>query len=76
VPLIKHSTDTGPNCGQMEDPIGLTDAARYARVAYSTMAQAVREGRVKARRIGEKTWMTSKQDVQDAIDAGRLRPSA
>lgn len=54
-------------------PIGLREAARYCNLAYPTLAQAVREGRLEARRTGA-TWLTSRAAIDEAIEAGRLRP--
>lgn len=54
-------------------PIGLREAARYCGLAYSTLAQAAREGRLEARQTGA-TWLTSRAAIDEAIENGKLRP--
>ena len=54
-------------------PITLKEASARFGVPYSTLAQAVREGRVEARR--EKgTWLVSEDAMRVALESGRLRP--
>ena len=79
-----HATEEGwePNEAPAEfewehkRAIPLPDAATYAGVAYATMAEAVREGRVQARRVGRARgiWLTTRAAVDQAIDEGKLRP--
>ena len=59
-----------------EEVLALPDAATYAGVAYATMAEAVREGRVQARRVGRDrgTWLTTRAAVDQAVAEGKLRP--
>jgi len=53
--------------------ISLTEAAAIVPLAYSTLAQAAREGRIMVRRSGA-TWLTTRFAIQAAIDSGKLRP--
>ena len=54
--------------------ITLTEAAELYPLAYSTLAQAAREGRLECRRSGPKTWITTRAAVEEAIANGKLRP--
>jgi len=58
---------------EMREAITLEEAAQRYQMAYSTLAQAVRENRLEARRSG-RTWLTSRQAVEVALAAGKLRP--
>ena len=58
---------------EMREAITLEEAAQRYPLAYSSLAQAVREGRLAARRSG-KTWLTSPATIEQAITAGKLRP--
>lgn len=51
----------------------ISEAAQEYSLAYSTLAQAVREGRVVAQQHG-KIWLTTKAAIEEAIEAGRLKP--
>jgi excisionase family DNA binding protein len=51
----------------------ITEAAEYIGLAYSTLAQAAREGRIDAWRSGG-TWLTTVEALEEAIEAGRIRP--
>jgi excisionase family DNA binding protein len=51
----------------------ITEAAEYVGLAYSTLAQAAREGRVDAWRSGA-TWLTTVEALEEALEAGRIRP--
>jgi len=55
------------------DPITLSAAAELYPLAYPTLAQAAREGRIQARRSG-RTWLTSRTAIEHAIKEGTLRP--
>ena len=62
---------------ERNDMLPLPDAATYAGVAYATMAEAVREGRVSARRVGggkRGTYLTTRAAVDQAIAERKLRP--
>jgi len=68
---------SGSNREDPDESIPLPDAATYAGVAYATMAEAVREGRVSARRVGggkRGTYLTTRAAVDQAIAEGKLRP--
>lgn len=54
--------------------ITLAQAAEFYPLAYSTLAQAAREGRLDARKAGPKTWLTTRAAIEEAIEEGRLRP--
>lgn len=54
------------------EPITLSEAALHS-LAYSTLAQAAREGRIEARRSGA-TWLTTRVAIEQAIEEGKLRP--
>lgn len=58
------------------EPITLNEAAGTfsMNLAYSTLAQAARESRLEARRSGPKTWLTTRAAIEEAIEAGRLKP--
>lgn len=56
-----------------DTPILLSRAAQYAQVAYSTLAQAAREGRILSWRIGA-DWFTTQRAIDQAIQDGALRP--
>jgi len=51
----------------------ISEAAEEYSLAYSTLAQAAREGRIKAQQHG-KIWLTTRAAIEEAIEAGRLRP--
>lgn len=53
--------------------ITLGQAAEFFPLAYSTLAQAAREGRIKARRSG-KVWLTTQAAIEEAIEEGKLKP--
>jgi len=58
-------------------PITLTEAAEIFPLAYSTLVQAAREGRLEARAFKRNkymTWLTTPGAVEAAIEAGKLRP--
>ena len=62
---------------EIQSIMTLPDAATYACVAYATMAEAVREGRVVARRVGggkRGTYLTTRAAVDQAVAEGKLRP--
>jgi len=69
------NTDRSPNTDQFgpHDPVTLPEVADLYPLAYSTLAQAVREGRLQARQAG-KIWITTRAAVEEAIAEGRLRP--
>jgi len=58
---------------EQAQPITLAEAARIYPLAYATLAQAAREGRIEARQSGA-TWITSRAAIGAAIGSGRLRP--
>lgn len=53
--------------------ITLAEVAELYPVAYSTLAEAAREGRLQARQSGA-TWLTTREAVDRAIAEGKLRP--
>lgn len=56
-------------------PITLAEAIEFfPNIAYSTLAQAAREGRVEARQSGPKTWITTRAAIEQAIEEGKVRP--
>lgn len=57
-----------------EETVTLTEAASLYPLAYSTLAQAAREGRIEARQSGPKTWITTRAAIEYAIANGKLRP--
>ena len=57
----------------LSNVLTLREAARLYPLAYSTLAQAAREGRLPARKSNG-TWLTTKQAIEEAIQAGRLQP--
>jgi excisionase family DNA binding protein len=65
----------------MDDIMTIEEAAKYIGLAYSTLAQAVREGRVgplKDGRVGARrsgsTWLIRIEALEEALEAGRIRP--
>lgn len=56
-----------------KQPITLAEAAALYPIAYSTLAEAAREGRLQARQSGA-TWLTTREAVDRAIAEGKLRP--
>jgi hypothetical protein len=68
-----YATGFGQGQVEMREAITLEEAAQRYPLAYSSLAQAVREGRLAARRSG-KTWLTSPATIEQAITAGKLRP--
>lgn len=56
-----------------KQPITLAEAAALYPVAYSTLAEAAREGRLQARQSGA-TWLTTRGAIERAIREGKLRP--
>lgn len=60
----------------LDESIVMSEAAAFARIAESSMRQAVREGRVKSERKGHGRgiWMITRRAVVEAIQAGRVRP--
>jgi hypothetical protein len=57
----------------MNDTITLAGAAKLYPLAYSTLAQAAREGRLACTRSGS-TWLTTLTAIEQAIEDGSLRP--
>ena len=57
-----------------EFEMSLSEAADLSGLAYSTLAQAAREGRIEARRSGA-TWLTTRVAIKEAIEKGHLKPS-
>lgn len=55
------------------DVITLAEAADLFPLAYSTLAEAAREGRIKARKSGD-VWLTTREAIEEAIREGKLRP--
>lgn len=53
--------------------LSIRDASEKFSVPYSTLAQALREGRVEGLRAGG-GWKVDEQAVEEAIACGRLRP--
>jgi len=56
-----------------ERTITLVEAAELCELAYSTLAQAAREGRIQARKSGD-VWLTTEAAIEEAIKKGTLRP--
>ena len=56
-----------------EAPITLAEAAELFPLAYSTLAQAARERRIRARRSAG-TWLTTRAAIQEAIERRISRP--
>ncbi len=81
--LVRVLRPAPANCEPNEAPaefawlqrqqITLTEVAELYPVAYSTLAEAAREGRLRARQSGA-TWLTTRADVDRAIATGKLRP--
>lgn len=73
---IIHSIDGSFLDEDGEDAITITlsEAAIIYPLAYSTLAQAAREGRIEARQSGPKTWITTRASIEQAIAEGKLRP--
>lgn len=63
------------NGADPHEPITLSEAADLYPLAYATLAQAAREGRIQARQSG-RTWITTRSDIERAIEQGTLRPRA
>ena len=59
--------------GELKDCLTLREAAKLYPLAYSTLAQAAKEGRLKARK-SDGTWLTTRQEIEKAIERGSLRP--
>ena len=51
----------------------LREVAGLVGIPYPTLAQAVREERVRGRQINGKAWMVRLADVRRAIESGTLR---
>jgi len=49
-----------------DDAITLAEAAQLYPLAYSTLAQYARTGRLRARQSGS-TWLTTRRDIEDLI---------
>jgi hypothetical protein len=59
----------------LDAPITLPQAARLYPLAYSTLIQAAREGRLEAHQVPfTRVWLTTRAAIEAAIAAGRLRP--
>ncbi len=58
---------------ELSDVLTLREAASLYPLAYATLAQAAREGRIEARK-SDGTWLTTKQAIENAIEQGKLRP--
>ncbi len=56
-----------------DQAITLSEAAQLYPLAYSTLAEAVREGRLESRRSG-RVWLTTRAAIERAIAEGKLRP--
>lgn len=59
---------------EYDDPLTLSEATAIYPLAYATLAQAAREGRIKAHRSGPKIWLTTRAAIEEAIAEGKLRP--
>jgi len=57
----------------LSEPITLSEAANFQSLAYSTLAQAAREGRIEARQHG-KIWLTTRKAIERAVEEGKLKP--
>jgi hypothetical protein len=57
----------------METILTIPAAARRIGLAYSSLAQAVREKRVRAWKSSG-TWLVTVEALEEAIAAGRIRP--
>ena len=53
--------------------ITIREAADLCGMSYYTLAQAAREGRIKARKSGD-VWLTTREAISEAIKEGKLRP--
>jgi hypothetical protein len=58
---------------QYDDPLTLSEAADIYPLAYPTLAQAAREGRIEAEQHGS-VWLTTRSAIEKAIEKGNLRP--
>ena len=68
----KNGRDIG-TLAELRQPITLRKAIDFYHIAYSTLAQAAREDRIEAWRSGA-TWLTTRAAIEEAIEAGRLKP--
>jgi hypothetical protein len=58
---------------EYDDPLTLSEATAIYPLAYATLAQAARESRIEAEQHG-KIWLTTRTAIEEAIEAGRLKP--
>jgi len=58
---------------ELQRPITLPEAINFYPIAYSTLAQAAREGRIEAEQHG-KIWFTTRAAIEQAIEEGKLKP--
>lgn len=56
-----------------EEEMSLPTAAELFDIAYPSLAQAAREGRVAARTLGRQ-WFVTANAIREAIATGRIRP--
>jgi len=58
----------------MTDLLTLAQVAARWQMDRTSLARAVRTGRLQATRLGARLWVTTAADVEAAIAAGTLRP--
>lgn len=57
----------------IEEVMTLKHAAQLSGIAYTTLVQAAREGRLRSRRTSF-TWLTTRKWIVEAINNGTLKP--
>jgi hypothetical protein len=63
------------NADDPDTPITLPQAARLYPLAYSTLIQAAREGRLEAHQVPfTRVWLTTRAAVERAIAERKLNP--
>lgn len=76
MPWKPVTLDDGTVIEEFHWELSLSEAAERIGMAYSTLAQAAREGRLEARRVGrgKGVWLTTLAAAREAVAKGRLRP--
>lgn len=60
----------------MSEPIGLSKAADYARRSTAALRRAAAKGMLKATKVGPRSWVTTRQAVQDWLDNPEFHKTA
>ena len=77
-PFVEYAVSTTMPLGEWLQvdwaaALDLRAAAAILKMAYSSLAEAIREGRLQGWRVG-RTWLTTRAALDEAIQAGGIQP--